>query len=86
MIVPAAIPKRLTLADDIDFVQPADMSLPDCMHRLVTFDGSPRAFGRSESEAGGDVLLDESMILLDDIVHVRRCSTTTAPTQFAGLL
>jgi hypothetical protein len=26
------------------------------------------------------------MILLDDVVHVRRCSATTTPAEFAGLL
>ena len=35
--------------------------------------------------AGADALLYESVILLDDVVHVMRCSMT-APTQFAGLL
>src|SRR3977135_2051242 len=77
---------ELTLADDIALVHPADLSLPDGMHRLVTLDGSPRPFRRTKTEARRDPLLDESMILLADVVHVRVCSTTTAPTQFAGLL
>ena len=76
---------ELNLADDIALVQPPDLSLSDCMHRLIACDGSRRTFGRPESEAGGDAFLDESMVLFDDVLHVRRSSTTTALTQFAGL-
>src|SRR5437867_359546 len=78
--------KELLLTDDIALSQSADLSLPDCMHRLVTPDGAPRAFGRSESEACRHPLFDEAVVLRDDVVQVGRCSTTTAPTQFAGLL
>ena len=77
----AAMPKtadEVTLANDIAFVQPTDLSLSDCMHRLIALDGSRRAFGRPEPEAGGDALLDESMIVLDDVVHVRRSSVQGA--------
>ena len=56
------------LADDIALRQSTDLSLPDCMHRLVTLDRSPRSFGRSESEAGRDALLYESMILLNGLI------------------
>jgi transposase len=65
---------------------PADLPFSNCMHRLVTFDRSTRALHRTEIEARRDPLLDESMILLDDVVHVRRCSATTTPAEFAGLL
>ena len=58
---------ELTLANDIALVQPTDLSLSDGMHRLIARDCSRRAFGRPEPEAGGDALLDESMILLDDV-------------------
>src|ERR1019366_7549441 len=76
---------ELTLANDLALVQPTDLSLSDCMHRLIALDSSRRAFGRPEPEAGDDALLDESMVLLDDVVHIRRSSTTTALAQFAGL-
>jgi len=33
-----------------------------------------------------DPLLDEAMILLDDIVQIRRGSAATAPAEFAGPL
>ena len=49
---------ELTLANDIALVQPTDLPLSDCMHRLIALDCSRRAFGRPEPEAGGDALLD----------------------------
>ena len=76
---------ELALADDIALSQPTDLSLSDCVHRLIALDGSRRAFGRPEPEAGSDALLDESMVLLDDVVHVRRSSTTTTLGKFTGL-
>ena len=76
---------ELTLADDIALVQPTDLSLSGCMHRLIALDSSRRAFGRPELQAGGDALLGESIILLDDVVHVRRSSTTTPSGKFTGL-
>src|ERR1700686_4859123 len=59
---------ELTLAADIALVHPADLSLPDGMHRLVTLDGSPRPLRRSKTEARRDPLLDESMILLNGLI------------------
>ena len=61
---------ELTLADDIALAQPTNLSFSDCMHRLISLDGSRRAFGGPESEAGGDALLDESMVLFDHIIQV----------------
>src|SRR5947199_5960883 len=77
---------ELTLTNRISLRDPADLPSSNRVHRLVTLDRSTRAFDRSESEAGGDALFNESVILLDDVVDIRRCPTTTAPTQFAGLL
>src|SRR5512133_842476 len=77
---------ELTLADDIALGQPADLPLPNRVHGLVALDRSPRAFSRSESKARGNPLLDESVILLDDVVHVGRSSATTSSAKFAGLL
>ena len=77
---------ELTLTDRITLRDPADLPFSDCMHRLVALDRSTCALHRTEPEARPDPLLDESMVLLDDVVHVRRCSATTAPTEFAGLL
>lgn len=58
------------LADGIAFWQPADLSLSYRVHSLVTLDRSQRSFNRPEAEAGSDALFDESVILLDDVVHV----------------
>jgi hypothetical protein len=44
---------------------------------LVAFDGSPGSFRRPKSQAGDDSLLDESVVLLDDVVEIRRCSAAT---------
>src|SRR5437016_5592191 len=77
---------ELTLTDRITLRNPADLPLSDCMHRLVTFDHSTRTLHRTESEARHDPLLDESMVLLDDVVQVRRCSATTTSAEFSGLL
>ena len=74
---------ELTLRYRIGLRDPADLPLADCKHRLVAFDGSTCAFHRSESEARCDPLLDEPMVLLDDVVQVRRSSTTTASVQFS---
>ena len=60
--------------------------IPNRVHGLVTLDRSPRAFRRTESKARRDPLLDESMVLLDDMIQVGRCSATTTSADFAGLL
>ena len=77
---------ELTLAHRITLCQPADLSFANRVHCLVTFDGSPGSLRRPESEAGNNTLLDEAVVLLDDIVQIRRCSTAAAPPQLAGLL
>src|SRR5260370_38405593 len=77
---------ELTLAHRITLCQPADLSFANRMHCLVAFDGSPGSFRRPESEAGDDSLLDQSVVLLNHVVEIRRCSAATAAPQFAGLL
>ena len=77
---------ELTLTDRIAFCDPADLPFSDCMHRLVALDRSTRALRRTEAETRGDALLDESMVLFDNVIQVRRCSATTTPAEFAGLL
>ena len=56
------------LTNDIALCQPAHLSLADHVHRLVSLDRSQRIIDGSEPEAGGDPLLHESMILLQDII------------------
>src|SRR5205807_3207673 len=79
---PEEIVDELTLADDVALVQPPYLSLSDCMHRLVTVDGSTSALDRSEPEACRNPLLNESVVLLDDVVQIRRRSAATAATEF----
>ena len=65
---------------------PADLPFANCVHRLITFDRSPRPLHRTETKAGRDPLLDEAMILLDNVVQIRRGSAATAPVEFPALL
>ena len=76
---------ELTLSYRIALGYPADLAFADRMHRLVAFDRPTCTVHRPEPEACGDPLLDESMILLDDVVQIRRGSATTAPAEFTGL-
>ena len=77
---------ELTLRYRIALGDPAELTLADCMHRLVTFDRPARFLNRSESKARRDPLLDEPMVLLDDVVQVGHGSAATASTEFTGLL
>jgi hypothetical protein len=58
----------LTPPDDITLGQPADLSLADYMHSLVTFDRALRRFRRAKSVAGCDALLVEPVVLFNDVV------------------
>src|SRR6516164_2692664 len=77
---------ELALRYSIALSDPADLTFADCVHRLVTLDRSAGTLHRSEPEARRNPLLDEPMVLLDDVVQKGRCSATTAPAEFAGLL
>jgi hypothetical protein len=70
----------------IAFTNPADLTLAYGMHRFVARDRSPCTLRRTEAEAGRNPLLDKAMVLLDDVVPIRRGSTATAPTEFTGPL
>ena len=59
------------LSDNIAFRQPADLALPDHVHRLTSRDRVQRTSHRSKPKARGDSLLDETMILFQHVVHVR---------------
>ena len=58
------------LPDNIALWKPAYLSLSDHVHRLISRDRVQRAAYGSEPEAGGNALLDETMILFQDIIHV----------------
>src|SRR3954447_26832611 len=55
---------ELSLSDRIALRDPADLAFSDRVHRLIALDGSARTLGRTEAEARGYPLLDESMVLL----------------------
>jgi hypothetical protein len=63
---------KLPLRYSITLGDPADLTFADCMHRLVPVDRSARTFRGSEAETRCNALLDEPMILLDDVVEIRR--------------
>ena len=44
------------------------LPLSDHVHRLVTGDCVQRSFDRSEPQARGNSLFDESMVLLHDVI------------------
>ena len=77
---------EFTLSDRVTLRQPPDLTLPNHMHRLVTFNRSPGCLHRPEAQARRDSLLDEAMVLLDNVIQVRRCAALTVPAQCAGLL
>jgi hypothetical protein len=51
--------------------EPADLTLPDHVHRLISRDRVQRTSHGSKPEARRDSLLDETMVLFQNIVHVR---------------
>jgi hypothetical protein len=55
-------------------------------NKSVTIDRSPCCFHRPESQARRNPLLDKAMVLLNHIIWIGRCSATTAPAEFAGML
>jgi hypothetical protein len=77
---------ELALRYGIALSYPADLTFADCVHRLVTLDRSAGTLHRSEPKVRRNPPLDEPMVLLDDVVQIGRCSATTAPAEFAGLL
>jgi hypothetical protein len=77
---------ELALRYGIALSEPANLPFADCMHRFVPFDRSTCTLDRSESKARCDPLLDKPMVLLDDVVQIRRRSAATTATEFTGLL
>jgi hypothetical protein len=61
---------ELTLTYWITLRHPADLPFADRMHRLVTLNRSPSTFRRSEPETCRNSVLDETMVLLDDVVQI----------------
>jgi hypothetical protein len=77
---------ELALGYGIGFTDPPDLTFADRMHRFVTLNRSPGAVRRAEAEARRDPLLDKTMVLLDDVVQIRRGSAITTATEFTRLL
>jgi hypothetical protein len=59
---------ELALSERIVLTNPADLPFADCMHRLVNLNRSARRRRRTESQAGSDPFLDESMVLLIGLI------------------
>jgi hypothetical protein len=59
---------ELALRDGIALGDPAELTFADSMHRLVAGNRSASTLHRPESEARSNPLLDESMVLLNDVV------------------
>jgi hypothetical protein len=59
---------ELTLTDYVAFGQPANLTFPDQVHRLIPFDGPARAFCRPETETRYDALFDETVVLFNDVI------------------
>ena len=57
-----ALPNHITLG------QPPDLPFPDQMHHFVTIDRPQCSFCRPEPQTRRHALLDESMVLLNDVV------------------
>jgi hypothetical protein len=77
---------KLALRYAIALSDPADLPLADCMHRLIALDGSTSPLDRAEPEACRNPLLNESVVLLDDVIQIWRCSAATVATEFTSLL
>ena len=79
------------LAEGIGLRQPADLSLPDDVHcfvsrNFVSRNGVQRAIDGSETLTGDHALFSEAVILLQNVVHVRRPATLATTPQLFGLL
>ena len=77
---------ELALRDSVALSDPADLTFSDCVHCFVAGDRSAGAVHRPKSQARSDSLLDESMVLLDDVIEVLSRPAATASTKFTGLL
>ena len=77
---------ELALRYSIALSDPADLTLADCVHRLVTLDRSAGTLHRSEQRLAVMRFLMKPSVLLDDVVQIRRHSAATAATEFTGLL
>jgi hypothetical protein len=74
------------LSDHIAFFEPADLTFTDNVHRLVSRNRTQCAVRRTEPLTGQHALLHKTMVLLNDVVQVRRWSALAPPAEFAVLL
>jgi len=70
----------------VTFWEPSDLSFADHVHRFVARYGVECAIHGPEPETGSDSFFDKAVILLDDVVEVRRRSAAAVAPQFAGSL
>ena len=72
---------ELVLCADVASLHPANLSLPDLVHRLVTLNRPPRTTELTKMLLGAHPSLDGTVILLEDVVQILNRSMTTPPSQ-----
>lgn len=65
--------------------QPADLPLADDVHCFISCDRIQRTIYRSEPLTGDDSLLHIPVVLLEDVVHIRRPATLATVAQITRL-
>lgn len=58
------------LPQDVSFSHATHLPFPDHVHHLVSLQSSPRGLQRKEAHPGLDQPLDETMVLLDQVIEV----------------
>jgi len=74
------------LPEGVSFGEPSDLSFADHVHRFVALNIVQCTIHGSEPETGSDSLFNKAVVLLDDVVQVRRRSAAAVAPRFAGSL
>ena len=71
---------ELVLCADVASLHPANLSLPDLVHRLVTLNRPPRTTELTKVLLGTDSSLDCTVILLQDVVQILNRTVPATPS------